>query len=127
METKKIEMLASLREDLIVFIGELIHLLPNDARELTLMQSFARSVIIADVMDYIWKNLVPLEPKVIAREDEYFLQNATMFEKLQNRTSQVNHFRTLWETTDDPHNKEKIWEWLHHFIQRAKEFKRRYP
>jgi len=120
--TDRFVYLSALRRDLVAFIDELIQMLPND-KQLIIMREFAKIVIIADVADYIVQNIVPLEPKVVARDDKYFLTNAIMFEKLQDRESQVNHFKTLWETNADDENKEVIWQWLEHFIQIAKKYR----
>jgi hypothetical protein len=117
----KIVILSTLRKDLLTFIDELIEFLPEE-QELVLMKSFAKIVIISDVADYILQNLAPLEDKVINREEAYFINNAMMFEKLQNKASQVNHFKKLWETTEDQENKEVVWQWLHHFIRLARHY-----
>ncbi len=122
---EKIHCLSAFRKELIVFIDELIQLLPDD-KELFVMRGFANSVIMTDVIEYIIKNLVPLEPMVKSRQEDYFLNNAIMFERLQNRESQVNHFKTLWENTNDVDNKEAVWCWLEHFIMRAKDFNSRF-
>jgi hypothetical protein len=117
----KITILSTLRQDMIAFVDELRTILPGD-KELMVMKPFLRVVIMSDVINYINRNIVPLEDKVIKREEEYFLKNAVMFENLQERSSTVNHFKTIWETTDDPHNKEVVWEWIHHFIKLAKKY-----
>lgn len=121
MNSLKILALTTLRNDLVTFLEELSGILP-DNKDLLLMKSFAKVVIIADVAEYISKNLVPLEDKVVNREEDYFLENAVMFEKLQNRASTVNYFRDLWKSNNDEHDKETVWQWLHHFILLAKKY-----
>ena len=117
----RIAILSTLRHDMITFVDELRAILPDD-KELMIMKPFLQIVIMADVADYISKNIKPLEDKVINREEEYFLNNAVMFEKMQERSSTVNHFKTIWESTDDEHNKEVVWEWLHHFIKLSQRY-----
>ena len=73
-----------------------------------------------DMAQYIVDNLVDLEDKVTKRDEQYFLKNAILFENLGNYETKVNRFRSLWETTDDPDNKERIWEWLERFITLGK-------
>jgi hypothetical protein len=121
MSSLKISLLTTLRNDLITFLDELSNILPN-TQDIILMKSVAKVVIISDVADYISKNLVPLEDKVINREEKHFLEHAVMFENLQDRASTVNHFRDLWMSSDDEHDKETVWEWLHHFILLAKKY-----
>lgn len=120
--SNKIAILGTLRQDLIAFLDEVIEVLPHE-KELVVMKAFAKVVIISDVADYIADNLCPLEDKVKKRDEAYFIENAVMFEKLQDRASTVNHFKTLWETTDDPENKLMVWEWLHHFIKLVRKYK----
>lgn len=122
MNTTRIAILSTLRQDLLIFLEELSGILPEN-KDLILMRSFAKIVIIADVMEYIIKNLVPLEDKMLNREEDYFIENAVMFERLQNYSSNVNYFRETWINTDDPHNKEAVWAWMDHFIQLAKSYR----
>jgi hypothetical protein len=112
-------LLKMLREDLITFVSELSDILPTEP-QFVLMKGFLEYVIIADVGDYIIRNLVPLESKVIAREQDYFMKHAVMFESLQRYASKVNHFKTLWENMEDEDDKLVVWEWLHHFIKLGK-------
>lgn len=115
----KIELLKILKESLIEFIEQLISILPSE-KSLCAFRLYVEHVSIPDVANYIIKNLIPIEDKVKAREENYFLENAVLFERLQNYNTQVNHFRYLWESTDDPENKEGIWKWLKHFIDLGK-------
>ena len=119
MNLKKIELLSQLRDDLMRFIDELIVILPGNGH-LVIMKSFVKIVIIEDVASYIVRNILPLEDKVKARDEQYFIENAIMFETLQDRASTVNHFRDLWIQTDDDYNKNIVWQWLEHFIESAK-------
>lgn len=117
----RIALLAALRQDLITFLDELSNVLPHDPN-LVMMKSFARVVIMADVADYISKNIAPLEDKVKARDETYFIENAVFFEQLQNRESTVNYFRDLWIKSDDQDAKHAVWQWLEHFIQMSKRY-----
>lgn len=119
MNEDKIQLLRQLREDLVLFIDELSAILPGNG-QLMIMRSFAHVVIIEDVARYIMRNILPLEDKVKARDDKYFIEHAVMFESLKDHESRVNHFRDLWLQTDDEHNKKIVWLWLEHFINTAK-------
>lgn len=121
MNSERIAILASLREDLLTFLDELSIILPDD-KNLLMMKPFIKIVIMADVANYISKYIAPLKEKVIKRDEKYFLENAVLFEKLQDRASTVNYFKNLWMKTDDPHSKEAVWQWLSHFIEMSERY-----
>lgn len=117
-----IELLEKLREGLVQFFDELITVVPEEHSFVVYRFIIKEQVPIQDVMLYIIKNLVPLEPRVIARDDTYFKQHAVLFERMQDHSSQANHFKKLWESTDDEESKEAVWNWLHYFILLGKSF-----
>lgn len=117
-----IQILESLRDNLVNFLEELISILPHE-KELILFRFFVKEQVpMVDVAEYIVKNLIPLEDKVVSRDEQYFLTHAVLFESLESHDSTVNRFKNLWEHTDDPENKEAVWSWLHYFIKLGKKY-----
>lgn len=115
-------LLKTIKEDLVSFFDQLISILPKES-ELIIFRLFVKeSASIVHVAEYLVKNLIPLEGKVKTRDENYFITNAILFEKIGTYETEVNRFKMLWEISDDPHNKETVWEWLQHFINLGKEY-----
>jgi hypothetical protein len=75
-----------------------------------------------DVMNYIVKNIVPLETKIEARDDEYFKTNAVLFEKLGDFKTEVNRFKMLWDANQNSDDRDVVWKWLECFVGLGKQF-----
>ena len=118
----RIQLLDLLRKELVRFFDEMIELLPEE-RDFIVFRFFINDqVIMTDVVDYIYRVLLPIETKVKNRDEAYFKENAIMFEKLRDHDSKVNYFKELWERTDDAENKEVVWAWIEYFINIGKKY-----
>lgn len=116
------KILQQLKHGLLTFFDELIDILPSEKYFLIMRFFIEQQVSIVDVMKYIHKNLVPVEQHVENKNDTYFKQHAIFFEKLRDYEDNFNYFKTLWEQTQDPENKEVVWLWLKHFIHLSKDY-----
>ena len=120
--SQQVKLLQRLKEGLLTFFDELIQILPEEQYFLIMRFFIQEQVPIVDVMKYIHSNLEPTETYVDNRDENYFKTHAVMFEKLRDYEDNLNYFRRLWESTDDPENKEAVWLWLKHFIQLSKDY-----
>jgi hypothetical protein len=121
-EIKDIQILHLLKKELLTFLDELIAILPQE-KDFLVMRFFIKDQVpILDVMNYIIRELVPLEKYVLEKNDKFFLEHQVLFEPLRDEASKVNYFKGLWENHDMHENKDIIWNWFKHFIDLAKKF-----
>lgn len=114
-------LLIKLQEELIFFFDELIALLPDEP-DLVIVRIFLKDKIpIAEVMDYITRELLPLENMVREKNDAFFINHNILFSKLDE--NKVNHFKRIWTSGSlDAENKNTIWMWFRSFISLAKKY-----
>lgn len=120
--SSSIQLLQTLKTQLLQFFDELISILPNEVDFIAIRFFIKDQVPITDIMDYIIKKLVPLESFVTNRDERFFLEHQVLFEDLRDHDSKVNYFKGMWETSSDEENKEIIWNWFNCFIQIAKKY-----
>ena len=119
---QSIQILQLLKKELLTFLDELISLLPQE-KDFIVMRFFIKDQIpIVDVMNYIIRELVPLEQYVLDKNDKFFLENQVLFEPLKDEKSKVNYFKEIWENHDVDDNKDTIWNWFRHFINLGKKY-----
>ncbi len=122
MQMDPIELLKSLKTSFLEFIEDLMVILPEE-KDLILFHIFIKNQVpIVDVMKYIQKNIVPLEDRVEARDEQYFKENAVLFEKVGDYETEVNRFKMLWEANEDEGNREMVWQWFKTFIYIGKKY-----
>ena len=119
--SSEIEYLKQLKEQMIIFLDELIEFLPEEP-ELVIIRIFVKDKIpIVHIMNYITEKLIPLKQYVINKDDSFFINNNILFEKVDPK--KVNHFKNLLTsgklTVDD---KETIWKWFRTFIYIAEKY-----
>jgi hypothetical protein len=114
----EIELLKQLKNNLVEFLDELIASFPSEP-DFVIFRIFVNDRIpIVDIMEYLVKNLCPLQDMVKARNEEFFLKYNILFEKLGEKGSnRVNKFKTIWLSGNlDTEDKETIWRWFATFI-----------
>jgi len=117
-----IQLLSILKSKLLVFMDELIAVLPEE-KDFLVMRFFIKDQVpVFDIMEYICEKLLPLEHFVINRDDRFFLDNQVLFEGLKDNKSKANYFKNVWRSSDDVENKEMIWKWFEFFINLGKKF-----
>lgn len=119
----QLQILTTLRNELISFFDQLIGLLPNEGDLIMIRYLIADKIAIKDIMDYIVKKLLPLSDLVKNRNDNFFLQNNILFDKLDN--NKVNYFKNIW-TSDklDDQDKDIIWKWFKRILFRAEQYQK---
>jgi predicted KAP-like P-loop ATPase len=114
-------LLTLLKKELIIFLDELIALLPEEKDFLVIRFVVKDQLAITDIMNYIINQLVPLEHYVKNRDERFFLEHQVFFEELQqDQHAKVNYFKNVWKKSTDEDNKNIIWNWFEHFIQLGK-------
>ena len=98
------------KASLVNFFDELIEQFPEEG-DLVVIRIFLNDQIpIADVMSTFISKIVPLSDMVKKRDDNFFIQNNVLFEKLDK--SKVNHFKKLWRSDRlDLEDRQVIWKW----------------
>jgi hypothetical protein len=120
----RIELLTSLKTQLVEFFDELIELFPDEQDFIVGRILINDTLPISIIMDYIVKNLCPLQEQVKTKNEDFFLQNNILFEKLDSeKASKVNHFRRIWTSGLDHEDKETIWKWFTSFIFLGNKYK----
>ena len=117
----QLDYLVKLKTNLIDFFDELIELLPSES-DLVVVRIFLKDQIpIQDIMNYIIATLIPLKPLVTEKNDDFFLDNNILFERLDS--NKVNHFKRLWlDKSFDDENKDTMWRWFESFIYLAEKY-----
>jgi predicted KAP-like P-loop ATPase len=114
-------LLTLLKKELIIFLDELIALIPEEKDFLVIRFVVKDQLAITDIMNYIINQLVPLEHYVKNRDERFFLEHQVFFEELQqDQHAKVNYFKNVWKKSTDEDNKNIIWNWFEHFIQLGK-------
>ena len=116
--SSEIEILTQLKTQLVNFLDELIESFPNEP-DFVIFRIFVNDRIpITDIMKYITVKLCPLQDMVKNRDEQFFLNNNILFEKLSdNGNNKVNYFKRLWTSSSlDKEDKEIIWKWFQSFI-----------
>jgi hypothetical protein len=118
-----ITLLRQIRQNLLEFIEDLMVILPNE-KDFYLFHIFIKNQVpMVDVARYIVKNIVPLKDKVLARDENYFKENAVLFERLGEYESEINRFKMLWDCDKDEDNREMVWKWIEQFIDLGEKYK----
>ena len=120
---ESIEILRETRQSLLDFIDDLMVVAPEE-KDLIWFHVFVKNQVpMVDVINYIIKNIVPLEPKIAAHDDGYFKTHAILFEKLNNFKTEVNRFKLLWDRNQNPDDREMVWQWLERFVELGTRYK----
>lgn len=120
----EIDLLIQLKTQMVAFLDELIESFPEEP-DFVIFRIFVKDQIpIADIMNYIAGNLVPLQDMVAKRDDNFFLNNNVLFSEFdENKSSKVNYFRRLWLSNKvDKEDRQVIWKWFDSFIFLAKKY-----
>lgn len=117
----EIQILTTLRNELITFFDQLIDLMPAEGDLIIIRFFIADKYPITDIMDYIIEKLLPLIDLVKNKNDNFFLQNNVLFDKLDDK--KVNYFKNLWlSDVLDSDDKEIIWKWFRRILLRAEQY-----
>jgi hypothetical protein len=116
------QLLNILKTQLLLFLDELIGILPEE-QDFVVMRFLAKDQVpITLVMEYIITHIVPLEPYVENKDERFFLNHNISFIDMADHGDKVDHFKRVWQASTDEEDKEMIWNWFHYFIQIGKKY-----
>lgn len=109
------------KTSLIQFLDELIEQFPTETD--LIFVRFALSTIDPDtVITHFIQKILPFKDIIIAKDDEFFLDNSFDFFENVNK-SKVNHFKCIWKSSRlDDEDREIIWKWFETFVQIAEKY-----
>lgn len=117
------QILTILKNELTLFLDELIDMFPEES-DFVIFRFFLKDKIpILDIMRYIDENLIPLQDKVKARDESFFLtENIQLFKGTD--VDEVDRFKRIW-TSDrlDDDDRAILWTWFDHIICVANKWK----
>lgn len=117
----EIQILTSLKNELVTFFDQLIALMPEEGDLIVIRFFISDKFPILDIMTHIIEKLLPLVDLVKNKNDSFFLQNNILFDKLDDK--KVNYFKNLWVSGKlDDDDKEIIWKWFRRILLRAEQF-----
>jgi hypothetical protein len=119
----KIQILTEFKNSLVSFLDELIEQFPEEG-DLVVIRIFLNDQVpIADVMSTMISKLLPLKEMVKKRDDNFFLNNNVLFDKLNKE--KVNHFKILWKSDRlDAEDRSVIWRWYDLFINLTEKYQK---
>lgn len=119
----EIQILSEFKRGIVSFLDELIEQFPEES-DLVIARIFLNDKVpIIDIMNNFIHKLLPLEQEVKNRNENFFLDNNLLFEKIDK--SKVNHFKRLWRSPRlDDEDRKVIWKWYDSFIYLAKKYQK---
>ena len=119
----KIDILKTLKEQVILFFDELIDTLPEEA-DLIIIRIFIKDKYpIEDIMKYIVKKFIPLRNSIIKEDEGFFLNNNILFEEFDS--NKVNHFKRIWRSSSlNEDDRKVIWRWFKGFLCLAEKYEK---
>lgn len=121
----KIDLLLHLKKQLVSFLDELIESFPGES-DFVIYRIFIENQIPTDkIMDYIVKNLCPLQEMVEKRDEAFFRDYDVLFGNFSPKGKEkVNRLKDIWLSGKlDNQDKEIIWQWFHTFIIMGNKYK----
>lgn len=122
--SSELELLIQLKNQLVSFLDELIESFPTEP-DFVIFRIFVKDKIpVVDIMNYITNKIVPLQDMIIKEDENFFLNQNVLFEKLDdNKANKVNHFKKLWLSNNvDKEDKKVIWKWFKSFLYLANKY-----
>lgn len=116
------QLLQILKKQMLLFLDELINMLPEEQDFIVMRFLINDQVPITLVMEYIIKNIVPLEQYVLNKDERFFLDHNISFINMSDHGEKVDHFKRLWESSTDEDDKEMFWNWFKYFIDLGKKY-----
>jgi len=114
----EVRLLQTLHKDLVTFLDSLIESFPEEGDLVIARFAIKDQFPIKDIMNYIIEKLLPLKSNVDKRDNNFFLENNILFEKLED--NKVNHFKKIWISGNlDDDDKDNIWKWFDRFLKIA--------
>lgn len=121
-----LSILKRFRDSYVSFIDELMELFPEEVKLIPLRVFFVDQIPVQIVADKFVEHILPYKSKIVARDDDYFMEDDSMFEMLHQdgKTEDVLHFKKLWTSSSlDEEDRDAIWRYFNTFIVLIEKYK----
>lgn len=111
--------LKDLRDNLIIFLDELIEIVPSEANFVIIRVFVKDEAPMLDIVNFIIQKIFPIRDKVKRRDESFFLDNDILFAFLNRikSTSNPDHFKNIWNNIFTEDDKATTWLWFDQFIR----------
>lgn len=116
-----LDILCEFKKQLVSFFDELIVQFPSES-DLILVRIFLNDKIpMQDVIKYFMREILPLKPMIVNRDEKFFINNNILFKALDK--NKVNHFKRIWQSElIDDDDKDIIWSWFDIFVSLCEKY-----
>ena len=109
------DILVQLKTQLVNFLDELIEMFPNEGDFILYRINIKDRISIHEVMNYIVVKILPNQEHIKNKDASFFLQNTTLYEKIDSST--VSYYKKLWLSNKlDNNDREVMWKWVSSFV-----------
>ncbi len=124
MVLNKLEILKLFRENLILFLEDLINLFPQEG-DFIKARLFLHDCPLEELLKYCSTILINNSTKIINRDEDFFLTNISGLLNCTTdvSTQKVNYFKSLWlSDTMSPEDRIEMWNWFKNFLRISQEY-----
>ena len=111
-----LQILKDLKENVVVFLDELIEQFPEEADFIILRLVVQNKIQPETLLQGFVKEVLPFKSQIENKDEAFFLEsNLSIFNSLDK--SKVNHFKLIWKSDrlmDD--DRQTIWAWMNTFV-----------
>lgn len=121
MNTQSLQILQTFRDNLVVFMDELISTLPDEG-DLVIARIFIKDQVpVLDIMNFFIMNLIPLKEEIFSKDEKVFLESSSLYKDVP--AAKVLYYKNLWYSGDlDQDDKDTIWIWFKSFIIQCEKY-----
>lgn len=126
-EEKKIRYMKEFRDQLVIFLDELIEQFPQEG-DFVMIRIFIKDQLpMIDVLGRFIRDLLPLKDQITKRAESFFLENALLCAGPSLAGERIDHFRQLWLSDKlDATDRAIIWKWMDLFVSMADRYFRQF-
>ncbi len=127
MESEKLIIMQEFRNQLVIFLDEIIDLFPLEGDFVLIRMFIKDQVPIYDVLGRFIRDILPLKEFVDNRDESFFLNNTILYTGGNLNDDKIDHFKKIWSSNMlDEENKEIIWQWMNCLFTIAEKYYKRY-
>ena len=127
MESEKLIIMQEFRNQLVIFLDEIIELFPLEGDFVLIRMFIKDQVPIYDVLGRFIRDILPLKEFVDKRDESFFLNNTILYTGGNLNDDKIDHFKKIWSSNMlDDENKEIIWQWMNCLFTIAEKYHKRY-
>ena len=117
------QILIDFKNNLIKFFDELAEQFPTEGDLVVIRILLKDKIPITDIMNYFVKEIIPLKPRIKARDDTFFSDSQSLFGMLQ--PEQAGTFKRIWKSPQlDKEDRMVIWKWTDLFVVLAEKYQK---